>query len=107
MPIHKTYTIELAIAIRLASLYTLVEVMFMQLDSIVRALVEHSGMSARAVSLTLGKADTWARNTMANSRDPRLSTVANVADLAGVDVVLRDRKTGEELGTVEPPRREG
>lgn len=77
----------------------------MQLDSVVKALVQHSGMSARAVSLALGKADTWARNTMANTHDPRMSTVLNVADLAGVDVVLIDRATGERVGVVEPPRK--
>lgn len=77
----------------------------MQVDRTVRALISHSGMSDRAASQAMGKADSWARLTAAPGRDPKLSTVADVADLAGVDVVLVDRATGAEVGRVDPPRR--
>ena len=35
---------------------------------------------------------------------PKLDTVADVADVAGVDVVLIDRATGDRVGVVDPPR---
>lgn len=77
----------------------------MQLDKTVRYLIEHSGMSARAVSRELGHVPTWAASVGASGRVPSLGTVADVADVAGVDVVLRDRATGDVLGVVDPPRR--
>ena len=76
----------------------------MQVDRIVRALIEHSGMSTRAVSAALGRGSSWASTTAQPGRSPSLATVADVADVAGVDVVLRDRATGADLGTVTPPR---
>lgn len=79
----------------------------MRTDEALRLLIEHSGRSGRALSVELGHAPTWASVAVQPGRIPRLDTLAAVADIAGVDVVLRDRKTGEELGTVEPPRREG
>ena len=79
--------------------------MYMQVDSLIRYLIEHSGMSARRVSAALGRSPDWARLTAAPGRDPKLSTVAAVADVAGCDVVIIDRATGERLGVVEPPER--
>ena len=78
----------------------------MQVDRVVRALLDRTGMSDRAVSETLGKSPAWAGLTAVAGRDPRLSTVVTVADLAGVDVVARDRATGEDIATIDPPHRE-
>lgn len=75
----------------------------MQVKDVISALVAHSGQSARGISATLGKSPNWA--AMAAQRTPRLDTLADVADLAGCDVVIIDRATGERLGTIEPPRR--
>lgn len=77
----------------------------MRVDQSLRLLIEHSGRSARAVSVDLGHTPTWASVSTQPGRDPKLGTVADVADVAGVDVVLIDRKTGERLGAIDPPRR--
>lgn len=77
----------------------------MQVDSVIRTLLDHSGISDRGVSAALGKSPAWAGLTAQRGRDPKLSTVCAVADIAGVDVVLIDRETGERLGIVEPPPR--
>lgn len=85
--------------------YNRLEVMNMQVDAIIKCLIEHSGMSYRAMSSALGRSTEWARLTAQPGRDPKLSTVAAVADVAGCDVVIMDRETGERVGTVEPPER--
>ena len=77
----------------------------MQVKDVFGYLVKCSGMSARALSLSLGKADTWARNSA--GRDTKLSTVATVADVAGLDLVLVDRATGERVAVVDPPESGG
>ena len=76
----------------------------MQVDKAIRTLLDHSGQSDRAISHALGKSDAWARLTAQAGRDPKTGTLADVADLAGCDVVIIDRATGERLGTIEPPR---
>lgn len=75
----------------------------MQVTDVFSYLVKRSGMSARALSLSLGKADTWARNSA--GRDTKLSTVTTVADVAGLDLALIDRETGEAVAVIDPPDR--
>lgn len=77
----------------------------MQLDETIRALLAHTDKSGRAVSHELGHSPDWARMAARPGQVPSLGTVADVADVAGVDVALVDRETGETLGTIEPPRR--
>lgn len=79
----------------------------MQVNNVMRALVERSGKSYRQVSAELGKSATWASNVAMPTRTPRLDTVADVADVAGCDVCIIDRDTGAVVATVTPPRRAG
>lgn len=76
----------------------------MRPDETIRALARHGGVSLYSVSEQLGRSRSWA-GMVAGRPGVALGTVADVADVAGVDVVLRDRATGEDLGTIEPPRR--
>ena len=62
-------------------------------------------MSGRALSAELGKSPNWAGVSSMPGRSPELATVTDVADVAGVDVVLVDRATGERVAVVDPPRR--
>lgn len=77
----------------------------MQVKELVSALVKRSGKSANALSADLGKSREYVRNIAVRAAAPRLDTIADIADVAGVDVVLVDRATGETVGVVEPPRR--
>ena len=76
----------------------------MQADKALRFLVDHSPLTGEQVGLTLGKSRAYISVATQPGRVPRLDTFAAVADVAGVDVVMRDRATGEVLGTIEPPR---
>ena len=81
------------------------EVINMQVDEVIKRLIERSGMSYRAASSALGKSANWAGVTAQPGRAPKLDTVADVADVVGCDVVIRDRVTGETVGVIDPPRR--
>ena len=76
----------------------------MQVDACIKELIAHSGMSYRFMSAQLGKSPNWAGVTAQAGRVPKLDTVADVADVAGVDVVLIDRASGDRVGVVDPPR---
>lgn len=72
-----------------------------------RAAIDHGPLSARATSRALGHAEAWARLTAAPGKDPglgpRLGTVADIADVQGLDVCLVDRSSGEVVAVVDPP----
>ena len=76
----------------------------MTVDEVIRTLVAHSPLTGEQVSAELGRSRGYISVTGGRGRSPELGTVADVADVAGVDVVLRDRATGADLGTVTPPR---
>ena len=86
-------------------IYNSLEVIVLQVDRTIRTLIDHSGMSTRAMSAALGRGSSWASTTAQPGRVPSLATVADVADVAGCDVVIVDRATGERVGVVDPPRR--
>lgn len=71
-----------------------------------RYIIKRTGKSMRAISIDMGRADTWAKNSSRAGRVPRLDTVAELAHLAGLNVALVDRKTGEVVATVDVPYRE-
>ncbi len=77
----------------------------MQVNQLLRAIVERSGKSYRQVSADLGKSPNWAGTVSMPTRSPALATVADVADVAGIDICLIDRETGAIVATVTPPRR--
>ena len=77
----------------------------MQVNELLRALVERSGKSYRQVSAELGKSPNWAGAVSMPTRSPAMATVADVADVAGCDVAIIDRETGAVGATVTPPRR--
>ena len=77
----------------------------MQVNKVASCLIAHSGKSGEGLSLELGKSKSWASVIRSPKRIPRIDTIADIADGAGVDVVLVDRATGETVGVVEPPRR--
>ena len=74
----------------------------MQVDRIIRTLIDRSGLSMNGMSAALGKSREWARLTAKPGRVPKLDTVA---DVAGCDVAIIDRETGAVVATVTPPRR--
>lgn len=77
----------------------------MQVDNVIRAMVDTRGASMRGVSATLDKSQAWTRNVAAPGRSPALATVADIADVLGYDVALIDRATGDVIAKVDPPRR--
>lgn len=77
----------------------------MQVDAVLKALIDRAPMSGRALSAVLGKSPNWAGVSAQPGRSPELATVADVADVAGCDVRIVDRETGSVVATVTPPRR--
>ena len=78
---------------------------FMQVDRVIREIVETSGKTFTGVSRELGHSPHWCGNVAASGRSPALATVADVADVAGMRLDVVDVETGETVGSIEPPRR--
>ena len=80
----------------------------MQVNTCIRSmLATRPDTSGAAVSRALGHSDRWASVVGMSTRSPALATVADVADVLGYDLVVRDRRTGDDVGTIEAPRRAG
>lgn len=77
----------------------------MQVNEVIRFLVDNAGTNCNAAAAALGKSREYVRNAAAR-RSPSLATVADVADVCECDVLIRDRRTGSEA-VITPPRREG
>lgn len=65
--------------------------------------IEHSGMTRYAVAKALGKSNSYIYNLMGKDTYPTYVTIANIADVCEHDVILRSRKTGEEITLDVPP----
>ena len=74
---------------------------------VLEALVDHSPLTGEQVSAALCKSRSYISMVKRSrgKQGPLLSTVCDVADVCGCDVVLVDRATGERVGVVDPPRR--
>lgn len=79
----------------------------MQVNEVIRSMLDARGASARGTSLDLGRAPSYMQTVASPKRVPSIATVADVADVLGYDLAIVDRTTGEELGRVAPPRRAG
>lgn len=77
----------------------------MQVNEVLSAILSRTDKTQEAVSLELGHARTWASVVKGKRRSPALATVADVADVAGCDVQIIDRSTGDVVAIVTPPRR--
>lgn len=76
----------------------------MRVTDAVRTLAAHAVMSLYDVSRSCGRSESWAKG-VAGREGVALATIADVADVAGCDIVIRDRGTGETVGVIDPPRR--
>lgn len=77
----------------------------MQVNEVIKTIVKLSGSNPHAAAAALGKSREYVRNAAARP-SPALATVADVADVCGYDLIIRDRRTGSEAA-ITPPRREG
>lgn len=60
-------------------------------------IVESSGKSRIQVSSELGRSRNYITNYFVNDMNPGADTLAQIADVCGWDMVLRNRSTGEEI----------
>lgn len=77
----------------------------MKVDEVIDAIVKGSGSNHHAAAAALGRSREYVRNA-ASRPSPSLATIADIADVCGCDVIVRDRRTGSE-SVITPPRREG
>lgn len=66
-------------------------------------IVNNSGMSMRALSFSIGRSENFVFQTIKNKSVQKVDTMALIADAAGYDLLLRNRKTGSEI-IIDPPK---
>lgn len=72
-------------------------------EDVMAEIINNSTKSANAVSLELGNDRSFVR--LSKGRDGvHLGTIADIADVCGMDVVIIDRKTKKRICKVDAPR---
>ena len=74
----------------------------MDARKVIADVVADSGMSKYRVSLNLGRDRSFISSTVAQGKIPTIETMAEIGDVTGHDVIVRNRKTGREI-TIDPP----
>ena len=78
----------------------------MRARDVIRATVEDSGMSMRRVSTLLDRSTYFIASTAGQGKVPSIELMAEIGDVTGHDLVIRNRKTGKEI-VVDPPAKDG
>lgn len=72
-------------------------------EQVIEAIVGASNRSANSIGPELGHHRSHVRNVRGN-KEVQLATVADIADVCGMDVVIIDRATGKQVCKVGAPR---
>lgn len=75
----------------------------MDVKRILSTIIAASTKTANGISLELGRDRSFVRLTKSHA-DIQLRTLADIADVCDMDVVIIDRKTGEQICKVDAPR---
>ena len=78
----------------------------MQVNEVITFLVENGDQTYNGAAAALGRSREYVRQAATTRRGPALTTAADVADVCGYDLIIRDRRTGFEA-IITPPRRAG
>lgn len=78
----------------------------MDTDSALRAMVAHSGMSARAVAVASGRSPGYLTGLLAKGTNPSIAVTAELAAPCGYAVALVPLASPLPLGSlvIDPPR---
>lgn len=76
----------------------------MEAKDIIRAVVLDSGKKITSVSLDMGRARLFLSSYVSRDRLPSIELMAEIADVTGHDLLLRNRESGREI-IIDPPNR--
>lgn len=74
----------------------------MEPESIVPSIVKASGRSTIEISESLGRSRGYLSAYIANKRTPNIRLLTELGDELDYDLLLRNRKSGEEI-IIDPP----
>lgn len=77
----------------------------MRVDEVLKELVQDSGMSMYRISLNMGRSKLYISQAIYEKRIPSIKSMAEIADVTGHDLLLRNRTTGREI-IIDPPKKE-
>lgn len=72
---------------------------------VAQLLIDHAGLSKWGASRAMGRAGQYVDTLIRRGSVPSVDVAAALADVCGCDLVVRDRATGEDVATIDPPTR--
>lgn len=76
----------------------------MELPKVLPAIVARSGKSMQSISTHMGRSRTYVANVINRNKDYHVSTLSEIADVCGYDLMLCKRD-GTDSITIDPPER--
>lgn len=76
----------------------------MDAHDVIRFLTENGAISMRVASQTMGRFPTYLATARQRGLAPQIDTMAEIADVYGYDLLLRNRADGTET-KIDPPER--
>lgn len=75
----------------------------MQAFEVLKAIIEQDGLSVTNVSERAHKPSTYISKTIWRGSNPNCTTMVELLDAMGYDLIARNRKTGKEFRITRPP----
>ena len=76
----------------------------MRAEDVLRFVIDDSGKSMYAISLGMGKSKLYIAQAIYNNRIPTLRTFAEICEVTGHELIVRNKETGFET-VIDPPER--
>ena len=77
----------------------------MQSNEILRAICEDAGLPMSRVSTLAGRSNLYIARYMSDKKSPGTNVLAEICDVTGHDLIVRNRETGREI-VIDPPKKE-
>jgi len=77
----------------------------MRSDEILRAICEDAGMPMSRASSLAGRSNLFIARYMSDKKSPGTNVLAEICDVTGHDLLVRNRETGREI-IIDPPEKD-
>lgn len=76
----------------------------MQITNVLRAMLARKGISAVSAARLMKRSDSYISRRISGNQIPKVDSLAEIGNVLGFDLLLRDRQDGFEI-LIDPPER--
>lgn len=77
----------------------------MRAEDVLREMVHDCDLSQREISKRMGRSHLYVASYVSKKQKPNIELMAEIGDVTGHDLLIRNRRTGREI-IIDPPEKE-